>query len=66
MIKNKTNKSVFKMIFENKVFAKCPTCNNYLCLFEFYNSHCNSCGQIDFNKIIIVYLEEIQENTIEP
>jgi len=52
------NAAILDLLAKNKVCAKCPKCNKYICFFEASNATCNSCGSIDAGKIIIVALAE--------
>ena len=58
MNKEEINKSVLNLIYENKIFAKCYKCNNFLCFFEVYNLHCNKCGSIDFDQLIVLNFDD--------
>lgn len=49
--------AVVNLMYKNKIFAKCPVCSKYMCLFEWYNSHCNICGNVDSDKIILISLD---------
>lgn len=53
---DKTSAAIFDLLFKNKIFAKCPQCNRYLCLFECYNAHCPECGNFDKETLLIVDL----------
>ncbi len=55
--KEETDTAIYNLLFTNKIFAKCPACNNYMCFFEVYNSHCGKCGKIPFDKIVLLSLE---------
>lgn len=51
---DKISTAVFDLVYKNKIFIKCPKCSNYLCLFEIYNCHCNKCGDLKFNELILI------------
>lgn len=51
-------KSIYNLLLTNKVFAKCPNCQAYMCLFEVTNAHCNKCGNIDQDKIELICFDE--------
>ena len=48
------NNNIVNLLYIQKIFARCPTCEKYLCFFEFYNLNCNKCGKINFQKIKLV------------
>lgn len=60
LTKEQTTRAILKKLFENEIFAQCPECKKYLSFFEVYNNHCEFCGMIEFNDIILIDLFGIE------
>ncbi len=50
----KVFRTILRLLILNQVFIKCPGCGKALGMFEVYNENCSLCGEIEYNKMIVI------------